>query len=115
MVRTLCRVYPRDGFQEAVLREGSIRTLLCWPRRETTVSSPNRDPASSCWAIWVAWPVMGPGHGSRGSDGGVAIESTAIRPVALGALRSGDGPGRIDPRLDDRSRGKAPSTPERPP
>ncbi len=43
--RSLSRVYPRDGFQVAILGEGANEPRLCWPRHEATHVLP--DPGTA--------------------------------------------------------------------
>ncbi len=82
-VRTLMRVYPRDGFQVAVLAEGAWEPRLCWPRREEVYNLP--EPGTTVVALSDLGCLDGDGVRARESwiERSRRYREHGNRPVAL--------------------------------
>ena len=83
VVRTLSRVYPRDGFQVAVLGEGASYPCLCWPRREDVYAWP--EPGMTVVVLGDLGCLDGDGTRSRELwiERGRRYREHGNRPVAL--------------------------------
>jgi formylglycine-generating enzyme required for sulfatase activity len=83
VVRTLSRVYPRDGFQVAILMEGASRPCLCWPRRDDAYQLP--EPGTTVVVLGDLGCLDGDGISARESwiERGRRYREHGNRPVAL--------------------------------
>jgi formylglycine-generating enzyme required for sulfatase activity len=83
VVRALSRVYPRAGFQVAVLGEGASNPCLCWPRRDDEYKQP--EPGTSVVVLGDLGCLDGDGIRARESwiGRGRRYREHGIRPVAL--------------------------------
>ncbi len=78
-VWSLSRVYPRDGFQVAILGEGASEPSLRWPRREDVYTGPESGTSVvvlgdlgclagegiRAWELWIKWGRRYREHGNR--------------------------------------------------
>jgi formylglycine-generating enzyme required for sulfatase activity len=82
-VHSLSRLYPRDGFQVAVLREGASDPCLCWPRREDGYVWP--EPGTSVVVLGDLGCLAGEGIRARELwiERGRRYREHGNRPVAL--------------------------------
>jgi formylglycine-generating enzyme required for sulfatase activity len=83
VVQTLSRVYPRDGFQVAILMEGASRPCLCWPRRDDAYPLP--EPGTTVVVLGDLGCLDGDGVRARESwiERGRRYHEHGNRPVAL--------------------------------
>jgi formylglycine-generating enzyme required for sulfatase activity len=82
-VRALSRVYPRDGFQVAVLVEGARDPSVCWPRRDDRSKLP--EPGTTVLVLGDLGCLDGDGIPARDSwiERGRRYRENGNRPVAL--------------------------------
>ena len=106
VVRALSRLYPRDGFQVAVLPEGEREPRPCWPRQGTTYRFP--DPGTTVLALSDLGCLARDGDGLRGLwlDLGRRYRENGNRPLALVPCDAAGRPRGRGTRLDDHPLGK---------
>ena len=82
-VRALSRVYPRVGFQVAVLVEGAGAPALCWPRRDDQYQLP--EPGTTVVVLGDLGCLETSGFNARESwiERGRRYRENGNRPVAL--------------------------------
>lgn len=82
-VRSLRRLYPRDGFQVAVLKEGASDPCLCEPRWEDVYACP--EPGTSVVVLGDLGCLAGDGSRSQESwiERGRRYRGYGNRPIAV--------------------------------